>query len=704
MSLIAHNDYVRNPQGIWVNTAPFTQEGKNFMKNKYYCPDPPGSPAFMEYWTEQLNRCENGYTSGGVSITGHHYFYLNFIQIKVVEELGNGKVGKKKLKMPDFWDGDYNFFWSKEIARFGMSDEDIQKLQLHVSIHPKYINGGNHMIVGKSRRKGYSYKNAAILANNYNCRRGSINVVGAFDKKYLYPKGTMAMASTYLSFLNKYTAWGKAREFVDKQDHKKASYKEMLNGIPSESGYLSEIQALSFKDNPDAARGIDALEVLFEEAGVFPNLKASYLATQPGLTAGKYITGQMMIFGTGGDMEKGTVDFADMFYHPEQYSLMPFMNIWDDDASASTCGFFHPVTWNMEGHYDSNGNSNVEAAKAEEEAERDRIRKASTDSTAIQQRVQEWPFNPSEAFLTVSNNDFPVIELNARLSKVEREEIFIKRGQPVNLLRELEKNAEGKLIPKVKAIPILDGTADPIWKYKPQNSSLAGCPIIYEFPSPNPPKGLYKIGFDPYRQQQANTSVSLAAIYVYKTILRGATTRNIIVAQYVGRPYNPDDVNRIAELFAELYNTEVMYENEVTHVKTYFEKQKKLDLLAAQPDNVISANIKDSKVDRVYGIHMIEKLKDAGEKYIKQWLLEVRDYTEDGNPIYNLDTICDPGLLEELIKYNRKGNFDRVMAFMMVMFQCAEEELGKEHDSDKNKNQNVEDLLNLMNNQFKRSA
>src|SRR5690606_8433108 len=67
--------------------------------------------------------------------------------------------------------------------------------------------------------------------------------------------------------------------------------------IPIEIGYLSQVMALTFGDNPDAARGKDAKFVLFEEAGKFPNLKDSYNATEPGLTAGKYITGQIIIFG-----------------------------------------------------------------------------------------------------------------------------------------------------------------------------------------------------------------------------------------------------------------------------------------------------------------------------------------------------------------------------------------------------------------------
>jgi len=48
-----------------------------------------------------------------------------------------------------------------------------------------------------------------------------------------------------------------------------------------------------------------------------------------------------------------------------------------------------------------------------------------------------------------------------------------------------------------------------------------------------------------------------------------------------------------------------------------------LDLLAYQPDNVISKNIKQSRVARVYGCHMNTQLKDAGERYVKTWLLTI---------------------------------------------------------------------------------
>ena len=686
---------VRNPQGHWINTEVFREEAKHFSKYGYYCADPIGSPGYYEYWDEQTKRCKEGYSVGGVKITGDHYAYLNFYPIMKVDlKSAYSNVATKIQDMPDFWDGDYNYYWAKEIAYHGMLNIDIpfydfndknkknlikafNSLKLELKVSKNNLQGGKHMIVGKSRRKGYSFKNAALLVNNYSLYRNSLSIAGAFLKEYLYPKGIMSMVNAYISHIDEHTAWKKSRDYVDKIHHKKASFKE--NSI--EKGFKSEITALTFKDNPDAARGKDAKLVLFEEAGAFPNLKDAYMATKPALEAGSYTTGQIIIFGTGGDMRSGTKDFAEMFYKPELFDLMPFVNMWDKDAENSSCGFFHPVYWNMEGFYDASGNSDKKGALAKEEETRNKIIKNSSGTSTLNQHNQEYPICPGEAFLTVNRNDFPVVELRNHYNKVIRENLNIKKGTPVTLFKE-----EGKIIAK----PDLHDELEPLWDYKPKIANIKGCVIIFEGPISNPPRGLYKIGYDPYRQEQSG-GTSLGAFYVYKGNHKFSYTRDTIVANYVGRPNTTDDFNRQAAMIAEFYNAEIMHENEVTSVKSYFMNYKLLHLLAVQPNAVISKNVKNSKVARIYGIHMNKQLKDAGEKYIKRWLLTERDIDENGSKILNLETIYDIGLLEELINYNRKGNFDRVMAFMMLMFQIEEEELDKEYGDEINGN--LSDLL-----------
>lgn len=719
---------VRNPDGIWINTSVFSEAANTFLKKGYYTPDPWGSPAWYEYWTEERRRCIEGYSVGGARITGEHYFYLNYLQIKLTEDPTLAK-SRKITSFPKFWDGDYNYFWVRQIAKEGvfqsfLSPEEFEeshsweeekkikkaiefyeRLNLEVDIPSHEIIegvdgeeevkhnllGGFNLIVGKARRKGYTYKAAAIGTCNYFTKPDSYTMFGAYEKRFLYPRGIFTMAKDNISFVNEHTAWAMPSDYINKQDHIKASYKEVKNGVELEKGFKSEIQALTYKDNPDAARGKDVEDGFFEESGAFgvPGLlKRSYQATQDCVMDGLIKTGMLTIFGTSGDMSGGTADYADMFSRPEAFDLLPFRNIWDKDSKKQKVGFFHPINWNLPGFYDEQGNSDKESAKLVELNERKRLIKKGATTTEMQARGQERPLGPAEAFSAVSFNNFPVVELKQQLQKVKANDWQFTKGTPVELLYE-----EGEITAK----PILDGSVEPITSLRNLPLDLRGCPMIYEMPVPNSPKGLYKIGYDPIRQDEGT---SLAAIIVYKGVHRGSQYHNIIVAEYIGRLESPEDIDRVAEKFADLYNAQIMHENEVTGVRNYFRKIKRLNLLAHQPDAVISKNVKQSKVARVYGCHMVGELKDAGERYVKDWLLKTLDYDENGDPVRVIDRIYSIRLLEELISYYRKGNFDLVSALFMCLFQVEEDAVGKEY-SEENSNKRIEELKELMEEMYK---
>ena len=709
---------IRNKDGIWVNTEPFREAGTHFRKYGYYCSDPWGSPAWLEYWQEQLRRIIYGYESSGVKITGDHYFYLNFCPIQLTEKT-NTRRARKITDFPYFWDGDFEFFWARAIARDGIVESMVPKEKLHLydklnaeqlkkrqlmlleSLHlnsqidENSLNGGLNMIIGKSRRKGYSFKNAAIGVKNYITLPEKLTIYGAYEKKYLYPKGTMSMALNYINFLNDNTAWNMPSDYINKMDHKKASYKEYKNGVELEKGFRSEIMALTFKDNPDAARGKDAVDIFFEEAGAFGTpelLKQSYAASEDCVKDGDIKTGMITIFGTSGDMEGGTADYAHMFFHPEKYDLLPFINVFEkDEFGGQKIGFFHPVHWNMPGHMDEQGNSNTASALESVLKDREYLEEKGATSTDLQRKAQEKPIKPSEAFAYTNVNIFPKKELEMRKNFLVANDFGKLKAQPVILYRDTDTH-------KVRSEPDLSGKLEPITTYAYDGISKEGAVVIYEQPVPNAPRGLYKIGYDPVRQ---DNGTSLAAIIVYKGVMQGSYTKNCIVAEYIGRKGEPEDVHVIAELLAEYYNTKVMYENEVPDVKTYFQRRRILHLLEVQPDAVINKSVKKSKVARVYGCHMVPQLKDAGERYIKQWLVEVVDFDENNNPITNLDRINSLRLIEELIMYNKTGNFDLVSALIMCMFQVQEEVLNKEYEP-KEENKSAKKLLAMMEDMYKK--
>ena len=705
---------IRNPDGIWINSNAFREEAIHFNKHGYYCADPTGSPSWFEYWREQRKRFIEGYTVGGATITGEHYFYLNFSPIqKIGDVVGNRST--KVYESPDFWDGDYNYFWAREIARNGvlpMFIKDSEKIKqitetkdfetakklydnlfLEVKIAEEFLFGGYNMIVAKARRRGYSYKAASIASRNYFTVPKSLTIFLAEDKKYLYPSGVFTHSLNNINFVNTFTGFAMPSDEINKQDHIKASYiTYSKSGNKIKKGFESEIIALTCKDNPDAARGKDALDVFIEEGGAFGTpalVQQTYRATEDCVKAGNIKTGLITIYGTSGDIDGGTYDFADMFKRPAAFDFLPFKNIWDDNSSDTNCGFFHSIDTNLEGFYDSQGNSNREAARQVILAERERLVKAGATNNEIALKIQERPLGPAEAFASAAKNNFPVVELEKQKSKVVSLGLQQTKGMPVDLI--MEGNS-------VIAKPILNRKATPITSMFNLPADKSGCVVIYEQPVSDAPKGLYKIGYDPVRQDNGS---SFASMIVYKGVHKNSLYHSCIVAEYIGRPESAEECDIIAMKLAMFYNTQIMYENEVPETKNYFRRIKRLDLLAAQPDGVISKNIKKSKVSRIFGCHMNDQLKNAGERYVKDWLLTVIDYDENDKPIYVFERIYSLRLLEELIMYHRKGNFDLVSALFMCMIQVQEEFINTEYDENK-KDSRLKKLSSLIGNMYQK--
>ena len=643
---------------IFTNTEYFKEQANHFKKYEYYNNDPIESPAWISFWKRELDKCINGYSVGDVKITGDHYFYLNYCQIKVRnkddERITKTRSTSKVLIFPDFWDGDYEFFWIKEIAEKGISLEDYNKLGLTVNIKPEYLKGGKNLIIAKSRRRGFSFKNSAIAVNIYNTQRNALAILGAFEKKYLYPAGLMTMASDYMDFLNLNTGWAKKRDFVNKQDHRRASYKfTNTSGNSIEMGTKSEILAVTFADNPDAARGKDAKLILLDEAGVFPNLKATYAALEPSVSSGAYQTGQIIVYGTGSNMERGTDDFEDMFFNCEAYNFLAVENKWDEGADNTFCGFYFPNKKNLDGFMDKNGNSNEIGAETYEENIRESIKKTAKDRKRLDRRIVENSNCPKESFLRIKGNIFPTLELGKVLGTLEASNDY-KNYWIGDLIINIDGKPEWK--PNKNLSPIM---GYPLKK----GDNPQGCIVIYEPPYIDKPTNLvpnemYISSVDPYDQDQSQTG-SLGSTLIYNRLTKK------IVAEYSGRPETANEYYENVRKLLLYYNARSMYENEKKGLFQYFEFKNCLYLLADEPE-IIKDIIKDSTVSRKKGMHMTKELKSFGEGLIKSWLIE--PYDEKNNEIMNLHKMrCIP-LLKELIVYDGEKNTDRVSSFIMLMY------------------------------------
>lgn len=635
---------------FFTNTDKFRTAAIFHEKNGRYCNYPKGSLPYTQYWQEEDFKCRHGVTEDGLYIPGPFYFYLNYVQIMSKNE----QTRRKTFNFPRFLDVDYDYFTIVEQAR----------------------KEGKGVILTKPRRTGFSYKVAALTTWEYIFFKQSKSIIGAFDSKY--SANTMGMVLTNLNFLDQNTEWIRPRN-PDRKDYVMARHEVDLGGVKVWKGYMSSIEALTFKDNPFAAIGRTSSLFIWEEVGRFPNLIESYNITEPCWRDGEDMIGLPLLIGTGGDMEGGTRDFHEMFYNPNKYNLLAFDNIWDDNKVGTQCGWFVPATRGRLGGIklhdksgelntvelvDKDGNSNQEAAKEAILRMRD-VKASGLDSSALRDAITQFPLTPAESFLRSSASIFPTLEIQEHLSNIETSKELQAKALVGELYFDVDNKLKFNLDHSLKAIndfPIKAG------------DSKEGAVVIWEMPEAdgeNNKYGQYLAGCDPYDQDHAQYTDSLGSFFIYKTFSGVANTSNQIVAEYTARPEKADDFYETCRRLCIFYNAKCLYENQLKGLKNYFMHKNSLHFLYEQPNNMIKDIVKKTTVDRGYGIHMTKEIAAQCEIYLKQWLLTER--TEiNGKKILNLHTILSIPLLKELIAYDRERNCDRIYAFWLCLLQEKE--------------------------------
>ena len=521
------------------------------------------------------------------------------------------------------------------------------------------IDNENHLYITKDFIPTHnSYKGGSMLCRNFFLIPGSKSYVYASNKQYLTDDGILTKAWDYMDFIDENTAWGKKRQAVNTSMRRRASMIVTDNfGNKIEVGYKSELIGVSLKDNPDAVRGKAGMLILWEEAGTFPELKAAWQIARPSVEQDGVAFGLMIMFGTGGDEGPAVMTLREAFYNPKSYNCIGFENIWDDGIQSKECGFFIPQHTNLDIrdengkrlYMDEDGNTLHDKARQFILNLREEELKEATSSQQIDRYVAEHSESPAEAFTELSGNIFPKKELQKQLARI-RTNTKLQNHKQVGTLTLVN----GEIIWNIQKTG--DITEFPL----PKNSDPTGKIVIWEHPVKDAPFGLYIAGIDPYDHDQSGTN-SLGSCFIYKRFQDFESYSDIIVAEYTGRPKTAEEFYENVRKLLIYYNAKAMVENQNTGLFTYFNNKHCSYLLADQPD-IIKDIVNNSTVNRRKGCHMNREIKLWGEGKIKEWLEELRDQKQLG-----LNTVLSEPFLEELIQYNDKGNFDRVMAFMQVM-------------------------------------
>lgn len=633
------------------NSDKFRQSALFFQEHGCYTLAPRGTTDYNAYWDRETDRCLNGYVADdGDSITGYHYFYLNYCPIMKLEEVeytdryGNKRTRRERIfGFPRFWDSDYYYFNAIEQAE----------------------NEGKHMAVLKCRQRGYSFKGASMLVRNYELIPGSKNFAVASEQKFLVGDGILTKAWQIMDFIDKHTDWSKQRLTSTRMERVSGFKVKDELGKETEQGYLSAITGITLKNDPERLRGTRGKLVLFEEGGKFPNLETAWRVEQPAVeTDDGHAFGLLIAFGTGGTEGASFDGLKNMFYHPDAFNILSFPNIWDDGAENTRCGFFAPAYWNMEGddengnpaYMDKDGNSLVDKAIEELMNQRNKVRDGGASQVSIDRFISERPIKPQEACLELGRNIFPRKLLMDQLNRI-RTNTKLK-----NMKHIVDLSWDGNGMVKATEKKTGDITVYPLKK----DDKPEGSVVIWEYPINDPPFGLYIAGCDPYDHDESFTN-SLGSTFIFKRVRAGEAWNDVIVAEYTGRPDTAEEYYENVRKLLMFYNARLLFENERKGIYPYFTNKHCDYLLADQPDKIITEVFKDSKVQRRKGCHMTKQIRAYGEGLILEWLM---DEFEPGHP--NIERIYSEPLIEELIQNDGEKNVDRLIALCMVMIYREE--------------------------------
>jgi len=622
---------------ILENTNYFRKSAITFEKYGHYTEaypsKDPNSP-YRKFWDEEKRRCIEGYIRklDGEWVTGYYYFYLNYCPIMKAEIIGeeraeDGSIKSERIEgFPDFWDGDYLFFHY-------IDQGDLK---------------GKHGSVLKTRGRGYSYKAAAMSARNYELFEASASYAFASDTEYLDTDGILNKTWDFLNFGNKYIGFAKKLRLKDTMMEKKAGYKKP--GDPSEFGFMSSITGVTMKNNPGKARGKRGKLILWEEAGIFPNILKSWRIAQKSMEQGHRIFGYMVAFGTGGEKGANFEGLEALFYKPKAYRVHFVENVYDENIKGQTCGFFHPEYLNRSDCYDKEGNSDVIKAMEEVIKVRLDIKYSATNAEDIAQAKAEEPFTPQEAIMRIEGTVFPVDELKERLAEIGPK---IPSFTAPHYIGDLVWAGSDSVTFK----PNFNKT--PIREWPIKRADTEGAVEIFEMPKrvDGAVSNMRYIGGADTVDDEYGTS--LFSIFIMDTF-----TDNI-VAEWTGRFRRASDNFDLALKLAIYYNAIINYENKLKGMFGYFDNKNKLHYLADTPSVLKDMDYvakRESYGNKAKGTPPTMQINGYGRRLQADWMITHNLFYKD----LAYKHIRSIGYIREAISWNINGNFDRISAGIML--------------------------------------
>jgi hypothetical protein len=664
----------------------------------------------LSWWRDEKRKCIEGYWFGGKWMPGALYYYVNFYTIKFEDESGSSrKLGRPWLRDIE-WEKAYIYeeasgfsgftgdtvytchrYYGPEKERalkYGWITQEQLNVKIYISareylrrIHPVslgkplYENQAKNVMDLEARGGGKSYWASCLIQHNFlfdgaydydkyleNKKQSkpftSDTVVGAIDSKYsedLLKKVKLAID-----------------HMPDKQIINGEIYPSpltinttgsLLSGKTLTSNTGSVINHRTFQDNPLSANGTRPNRAFLEEVGFLENCIEVWGALESTQASSDYKNLVIYALGTGGLTSHGAVTYTkEIFYNPEEFNCLVFDDIWENKGKI---GFFLPATHTIN-KFKKTSNMITDEVKAREYVDEE-IDKAknSGNRRKYMAEVINKPLKPSDIFLTVEGNFFPIDDIRERLAEIETNQRILAASWKVEFYIK-----DGKSDWKLSQKPVLR-------EFPHRRGDILDTAIeIFEQPKTDgggrPLFGRYIASLDPV-DNDGGDDVDHSLLSGF--IMDSWTDR--VVVEYTGRTKYVEEFYEQWRRCLVYYNAICNYERNLKGFYGHMKNQNSLFYLADQPAILAEKGLTkgdSTSGNQTKGTHCTTPIINWGLELILSYLganaYEQPNKDEDGNVIEyvkNLSTIKSPACLQELIAFNSEINADRVSSLVLLM-------------------------------------
>lgn len=582
----------------------------------------PGTLAYDDYWDKQDDRCIKGFKPSPYmpKISGRHYFYLNMTKIKLLKTGASGKSF------------DYPFY--RELDR---------RLYNEITDARKNRYG---LIIGKPRRVGLSYvgTNSSGYELLFN-RDAEIGVAAGQEDKALdfYDK----VKEMFVHLREEYQT-----SVLVKNDEKfKLGYYDYVNKQKEEKGLKSQMYIKTMFAKPTGFEGKSLSLAIFEEAGLFVDLIAAYKSTEPCFKEGSIQFGTPIVYGTGGEIDKGSKGYKAMWYADRSVYNLKKVFVSATDYYPGD-GVPDPVTKKAITFFD------FKTGRTDSKAAYDYIveeRKQKDGSEGFVKHIQSYPLKESDIFIKNSGGLLNRKKLNAQLRNQDNCPFIKKKGKlewKTNDPKTIRLVAVARNLKEIDKIHLSRGSK---LQFVEDEEFGTINKILDPITNKNLPYHPDIGGNDSYDEDNPGDHASLGATIIYRCFYGINQPHDLPVAYILdrGTADSDDEFYSNTLRLSIFYGVEMLVEYTKIAIINYYKDVGAHEYLKARPN--LDGTAYTSKARNVYGFKMSNQ---------HAWKLTLRLLKAEVN--LNFANIWFIELLEHLLDYG-ESNSDLGSAYGMVM-------------------------------------